>query len=195
MGFRHWNTWILCGFLLALAGCGAKDSAPPSIFEKPTEDSGIVTIFSEDDAPAPRAPIPPKPSATDAPALEIFTAHKKRYPPPDAPPAPMAPRGPPMAVHRNYEPPPSKYKSIPDFKVEKLGIWDCDHYAEQFLVCINERVPRDQDGDLAKAFALKVKQWKEKAGSEAGRSAVVQECQSALARSKKAMQPYGCVWR
>lgn len=106
----------------------------------------------------------------------------------------MAPRGPPVAIHRDYEPAPSKFKSIPNFKVEKLGIWECDNYSAQYLACINERVPRNQDTALAKALDLKVKQWKEKAASEAGRAQVVQECQAALPRSKKAMQPYKCTW-
>lgn len=93
------------------------------------------------------------------------------------------------------EPPPSAVKPFPDFKVDSLGIWECDNYTAQYLSCINLRVHRNQDARLAKALAEKVRGWKAQAVTEVGRGEVVQECQAAMARTKKAMQPYKCLWQ
>ncbi|HKX13022.1 MAG TPA: hypothetical protein VJP40_07710, partial [bacterium] len=177
------------------AGCGKQES-PPSIFEESSEQTGTVTIFS--DAPGPRleeSQPAEKPLEETKPPPRPAPGIKRKYPPPVPPEAPPAPRGPPIPPRYSLEPPPSKFKAFPDFKAEKLGIWECDDYVSQYLVCINRRVPRNEDAKLAKALEAKVKEWKAKAGNPEGRLAVVQECQSAFKRSKKAMQPYACTWR
>lgn len=186
----------LACFILFLAACGKQES-PPSIFEESTEQTGTVTIFS--DAPGPRLEESqpaekPVEETVPPPAPRPASGIKRKYPPPVPPDAPLAPRGPPIPPLYKLEPPPSKFKAFPDFKAEKLGIGECDDYVSQYLVCINRRVPRNQDAKLAKALEAKVKEWKAKAGTPEGHLAVVQECQSALQRTKKAMQPYRCSW-
>ncbi len=196
MGSLQRKALILGCLFLVLAACGKQES-PPSIFEEPSEQSGTVTIFSEGQGPRSAETRPekkveeevePPPPPRPVPGL-------KRYPPPVPKLPPLAPRGPPVPPHYSFEPPPAHFKSFPDFKVEKLGIWECDDYTAQYLVCINQRVPRNEDTKLAKALVTKVKEWKAKAGTAEGRLAVVQECQLALQRTKKAMQPYVCTWR
>ncbi|HKY64634.1 MAG TPA: hypothetical protein VJR29_14610 [bacterium] len=198
MGSPGRQASILCGLLL-LAACASKED-PASIFERPEEPVGIVTIFSE--GPGPQAQPSPEP-VEEKPELEKLDPPPKppkaglnrRYPPPIPPEPPLAPRGPPIPPRYSLEPPPSKVKAFPDFKVERLGIWECDNYTSQYLICINQRVPRNQDTKLAKALKQKVGEWKLKSGTPEGRDVVAQECREAMQRTKKAMQPYVCTWR
>ena len=186
------NAFLLIFLSITGLACSNKES-PSSILENSSEEAGTVTIYSSDQGTVAKEPATEK-EVFEATALPIPKT-KKRYPPPAAKPAPMAPRGPPIPPRYSLEPPPSKVKSLPEFKVERLGIWECDTYIDQYLRCINERIPRDQDGDFAKALAAKVRDWKSKLGSEAGRLEVTQACLAAYPRTKKAMQPYACVWR
>jgi hypothetical protein len=166
--------------------------------QQPAEEgSGSVTVFTELPSPGkigPAEKVEAPPSETPAPPAPPRRLNK-RYPPPMAPAAPLAPRGPPVPPRYSVEPPPSKVKAFPNFKVERLGIWECDHYTSQYLACINQRVPRNEDTKLAKALALKVEEWKKKTGTETGRGELAQECLASFKRTKKAMQPYFCIWR
>ncbi|HEX5033685.1 MAG TPA: hypothetical protein VFW62_04340 [bacterium] len=200
MGSLGRKVSILCGLLL-LAACARREE-PVSIFGQPEEPVGTVTIFSEGSGPQ-APPASPEPAleekkevrTLDPPPRPPKAGLNRRYPPPVPPDPPLAPRGPPIPPRYSLEPPPSKVKAFPDFKVERLGIWECDNYTSQYLICINQRVPRNQDTKLAKALSQKVGGWKLKAGTAEGREVVAQECREAMQRTKKAMQPYVCTWR
>jgi hypothetical protein len=191
------KTFLVALLFLACLSCGSNKDPASVMEQQPTEETrpGSYTLFTE--LPAPDKNIPEEKTQASPgapPASEPSARIKKRYPPPMAPAAPMAPRGPPVPPRYSVEPPPSKVKAFPDFKVESLGIWECDNYTTQYLVCINQRVPRNEDTKLAKALSLKVEEWKKKTGTETGRGELAQECLATFKRTKKAMQPYLCIW-
>lgn len=77
----------------------------------------------------------------------------------------------------------------------KVGVSECDGYAERYRSCIADKIPEDERDRHTRAVDGQLAAWIAGKADPAIAAGLVDECTAAAAAARAATRAWGCVWK
>jgi hypothetical protein len=75
-----------------------------------------------------------------------------------------------------------------------FGVPECDAYLENYLACVESKVPEAVRTTMRTQIEQTKSQWKQAAATPEGRAGLAAACKQASEAASTAMKAYGCSW-